>query len=81
MNRSSQQSRTFLFTDRDKRKAIWRQSIEPGRSYPGADGSFALFQDDGTTNGYEKGGGLVTKLTWDDKAQRLNQEGAPAWRG
>ncbi len=30
----------------------------------------------GTTYGYEKGGGLVTKLRWDDKAQLLNQEGA-----
>jgi|CZKL01.1.fsa_nt_gi alpha-D-xyloside xylohydrolase len=57
------------------------QTIATVRVYPGADGSFTLFQDDGTTYGYEKGGGLATKLTWDDKAQRLNQEGAPAWRG
>jgi hypothetical protein len=49
--------------------------------YPGADGIFTLFQDYGTTYGYEKGGGSVTKLTWDDKTQRLNHEGAPAWSG
>ena len=57
------------------------QTIATLRVYPGADGSFTLFQDDGTTYGYEKGGGSVTNLTWDDKAQRLNQEGAPAWHG
>ena len=57
------------------------QTIANVRVYPGAGGSFTLFQDDGTTYGYEKGDGLVTKLTWDDKAQRLIQEGAAAWRG
>ena len=49
--------------------------------YPGADASFTLFQDDGTTYGYEKGGGSVTKLTWDDKTQRLNHEGAAGMAG
>jgi len=57
------------------------QAIASVRVYPGANGSFTLFQDDGTTYAYEKGGGSVTKLTWDDAAHRLKHEGAPAWSG
>ena len=55
------------------------QSIVSVRVYPGADSSFTVFQDDGTTYGYEKGAGSITKLTWDDSAQQLKHEGAPAW--
>ena len=57
------------------------QTIASVRVYPGADGTFTLFQDDGNTYAYEKGGGSVTKLTWDDAAHRLKHEGAPAWSG
>jgi alpha-D-xyloside xylohydrolase len=56
-----------------------RQSIEKVRVYPGADGSFTLFSDDGTTYAYEHGAGSVTRLHWDDAQQRLTQEGAAAW--
>jgi alpha-glucosidase/alpha-D-xyloside xylohydrolase len=47
------------------------QSIASVRVYPGADGSFTLFQDDGTTYGYEKGAGAVTKFFWDDASHHL----------
>ena len=57
------------------------QSIASVRVYPGADGEFTLFQDDGTTYAYEKSGGSVTKLTWNDIAHQLKHEGAPAWSG
>ncbi len=57
------------------------QSIASVRVYPGANGSFTLFQDDGTTYGYEKGAGSITKLTWDDAAHQLKHVGAPAWTG
>ena len=57
------------------------QTIASVRVYPGADGSFTLFQDDGKTYGYEKGGGSITKLTWDDAAHQLKHEGAPGWSG
>jgi alpha-glucosidase/alpha-D-xyloside xylohydrolase len=57
------------------------QTISSVRVYPGADGSFTLFQDDGKTYAYEKGGGSITKLTWDDAAQQLKHEGAPGWSG
>ncbi len=56
-----------------------QQAIEHLRVYPGADASFTLFSDDGTTYAYENGAGSVTHLHWDDAAQRLTHQGAPAW--
>jgi alpha-D-xyloside xylohydrolase len=47
--------------------------------WPGADADFALYQDDGETYAYEKTGGEVTKLHWEDQAQRLTHSGAAAW--
>lgn len=41
------------------------------RVYPGANGSFTLYEDDGETYGYEKGQYAEIALTWDDKAQTL----------
>ena len=55
------------------------QKIASVKVYPGADASFTLFADDGTTYGYEKGHDAVTKLTWDDAARRLRHVGAAAW--
>jgi alpha-D-xyloside xylohydrolase len=52
------------------------QKIASVRVYPGANGSFALFEDDGKTYAYENGAGSVTKFTWDDAAQKLGREGA-----
>jgi alpha-D-xyloside xylohydrolase len=57
------------------------QKIASVQVYPGADGSFNLFQDDGKTYGYEKDGGSITKLTWSETSHRLKHEGAPAWSG
>jgi alpha-glucosidase (family GH31 glycosyl hydrolase) len=47
--------------------------------YPGADASFTLFSDDGTTYAYEKGAGSITRLHWDDAKQLLTHEGAVGW--
>jgi len=58
-----------------------QQAIAKVRVYPGADGSFTLFTDDGKTYAYEKGAGSVTKLHWDDAGQKLSREGEPAWTG
>jgi alpha-D-xyloside xylohydrolase len=55
------------------------QTIASVRVYPGANGTFTLFQDDGNTYAYEKTGGSVTTLTWDDAAQQFKHEGAAAW--
>ena len=57
------------------------QSIASVRVYPGANGSFTLFQDDGKTYAYEKTGGSVTQLIWDDAEQQLRHKGAAAWNG
>ena len=58
-----------------------KQAIAAVRVYPGANGRFTLFSDDGTTYGYEKGERSVTTLRWDDAAHRLTHEGAAAWSG
>ena len=55
------------------------QKIEHVRVYPGADGEFTIYSDDGNTYGYEKGDFKTTRLHWDDAAQRLTHEGASAW--
>ncbi|KZC24013.1 alpha-glucosidase [Rhodanobacter thiooxydans] len=57
------------------------QKVASVKVYPGADGSFALFRDDGTSYRYEQGGYSVTRLTWNDAAHRLEHAGAPAWSG
>jgi alpha-D-xyloside xylohydrolase len=57
------------------------QKIASVRVYPGANGSFTLFQDDGKTYAYEKGSGMITNLTWDDASRKLKHEGAVAWSG
>jgi alpha-glucosidase/alpha-D-xyloside xylohydrolase len=57
------------------------QSIASVRVYPGADGNFTLFQDDGKTYAYEKGAGSVTKLHWNDAMHKLTHEGPAAWSG
>jgi len=57
------------------------QTISRIRIYPGAEGEFTLFSDDGTTYAYEKGAGAVTRLRWNDAAQKLTHEGEAAWSG
>ncbi len=57
------------------------QKIASVRVYPGANGSFSLFEDDGKTYAYENGGGSITKLTWDDAAHQLRHEGGSASNG
>ncbi|HTM35731.1 MAG TPA: TIM-barrel domain-containing protein [Terriglobales bacterium] len=55
------------------------QTIASVRVYPGANGSFTLFEDDGKTYAYENGGGFLTTLTWEDSAHQLKHQGAAAW--
>jgi alpha-D-xyloside xylohydrolase len=56
-----------------------KQTIASVRVYPGANASFALFSDDGTSYSYEKGASSITRLSWDDQTRRLKHEGAAAW--
>ena len=55
------------------------QTIAAVRVYPGADGDFTLYSDDGKTYDYEKGVRHVTQLHWDDVARKLNHQGDAAW--
>ena len=55
------------------------QAIAQLKVYPGADGNFTLFSDDGTTYAYEKGAGSITRLHWDDARQVLTHDGAASW--
>jgi alpha-glucosidase/alpha-D-xyloside xylohydrolase len=47
--------------------------IEPTtlRVYPGADGEFTLYEDDGISQAYLQGKGTWTRLTWNDRSRRL----------
>ena len=56
-----------------------KQSIAKVRIYPGADGDFTLFSDDGTTYAYEKGAGQITYLHWSDATHELTHKGQAAW--
>jgi alpha-D-xyloside xylohydrolase len=60
---------------------IDKQAIEQVRVYPGAEGSFTLFNDDGQTYGYETGHFTTTELRWDDVRGTLTHRGPPAWNG
>lgn len=57
------------------------QKIAKVRVYSGAEGEFTLYQDDGRTYAYEKGDSSITRLHWNDSAQKLSHEGANAWTG
>ncbi len=55
------------------------QPIVALRVYPGANADFTLFSDDGATYSYEKGGGSITRLHWDEATHQLKHEGPAAW--
>jgi alpha-D-xyloside xylohydrolase len=57
------------------------QAIAKVRIYPGVDGNFTLYQDDGKTYAYEKGANKITHLHWNDAMGKLTHEGALAWQG
>ncbi|HJP69142.1 MAG TPA: TIM-barrel domain-containing protein [Sphingomicrobium sp.] len=48
-----------------------RQMLSEIRVFPGANGSFTLYDDDGITNAYKSGAGTSARLQWDDHAKRL----------
>ncbi|MEO8737885.1 MAG: TIM-barrel domain-containing protein [Edaphobacter sp.] len=56
-----------------------KQKIAKLRVYPGADGDFQLYSDDGTTYDYEKGADEITHLRWSDANGKLSSTGAKAW--
>jgi alpha-glucosidase (family GH31 glycosyl hydrolase) len=48
--------------------------------YPGADGAFTLYEDDGRSFDYKKGAQMRIAMTWDDAARRLSIGLAPGSR-
>jgi alpha-D-xyloside xylohydrolase len=52
------------------------QALSEVRVYPGADGNFDLYSDDGTTYAYERGEMQITHLAWSDATQKLTHTGA-----
>ncbi|HEY5331482.1 MAG TPA: TIM-barrel domain-containing protein [Acidobacteriaceae bacterium] len=58
-----------------------KQAIASVRVYPGADGDFTLYSDDGKTYAYEVGKSDVTQLHWSDATRTLRHTGAQAWSG
>ena len=53
-----------------------KQRIARVRVYPGVDGDFELYRDDGTTYNYEKGESELTHLHWSEAAGKLTRSGA-----
>ena len=51
------------------------QALKEIRVYPGKNAEFMLYDDDGVTYDYEKGGGRVTRLKWDEKTRQLSGAG------
>ena len=56
-----------------------KQAIAEVRVYPGANGEFALYNDDGKSYAYEQGKSEITQLRWNDATGRLEHTGAAAW--
>jgi alpha-glucosidase (family GH31 glycosyl hydrolase) len=54
------------------------QQVIKFRVYPGANGAFSLYNDDGKTYAYERGEGEVTRLNWDDATGKFFREGMKA---
>jgi alpha-glucosidase/alpha-D-xyloside xylohydrolase len=50
------------------------------RVYPGADGTFTLYEDDGRTFDYRKGEWMGIVMAWDDRARRLTLRLEPGSR-
>jgi alpha-glucosidase (family GH31 glycosyl hydrolase) len=48
--------------------------------YPGADGTFALYEDDGRTFDYRKGEWMGIAMAWEDRARRLTLRLEPGSR-
>ena len=57
-----------------------KQAVAEVRVYPGANGEFTLYNDDGKSYAYEQGKSETTHLRWDDASGRLEHTGAAAWR-
>jgi len=53
-----------------------KQALSEIRLFPGRNASFTLYDDDGVTNAYKKGGGKTATLRWDEASKKLTASGA-----
>jgi len=53
-----------------------KQALSEIRVFPGRNASFTLYDDDGVTNAYKKGGGKTATLRWDEASKKLTASGA-----
>ena len=51
------------------------QAVATLRVYPGADGRFELYSDDGKSYAYEHGDGKTMLFSWDDRTRKLTHTG------
>ena len=56
----------------DIQSTATKQTIASVKVYPGKDGDFNLYEDDGTSYDYEKGKGTTTHLHWSDATGTLS---------
>jgi len=59
----------------DLQSTATRQTIAAIKVYPGKDGDFALYDDDGTSYDYEKGKGTVTHPHGSDATKTISGRG------
>ena len=65
----------------DVQSTAAKQSIAEIRVYPGKDADFALYDDDGTSYGYERGKSTTTQLHWNQASGALSATGGDAALG
>jgi len=53
-----------------------KQALSEIRVFPGRDATFTLYDDDGVTNAYKKGGGKSATLRWDEASKKLSANSA-----
>ena len=58
-----------------------KQSVAKLRVYPGRDGVFTIYNDDGKSYGYEQGQFTLTKLRWNNVTRKLSVDGPEEWSG
>ncbi|MDK2759488.1 MAG: DUF5110 domain-containing protein, partial [Blastomonas fulva] len=52
-----------------------KQALTAIRVYPGRDARFTLYDDDGVTNAYQRGGGRKAEPLWTEATGRLSASG------
>jgi len=62
----------------DIQSTAMKQAIAEIQVYPGKDGEFSLYDDDGVSYDYEKGKSTLTRLRWNEGSGKLSASGGDA---